>query len=166
MPVPMLHHERGENKMAGLNKVILMGNLTADPEYKTTPTGVAVTTFSIAVGRRFAKEGDEVKADFFNVIAWRNLGEFVAKYFTKGKSIAVIGSIQNRSYTTQDGQKRYITEIIADECSFAGNNGSGQNEAQNASQCVQAAAMQDKNTNTGTALPNFEDLSTEDDLPF
>ncbi len=154
--------------MASLNKVILMGNLTQDPEFKTTPTGVAVTTFSIAVSRRFAKQGDEVTADFFNIVAWRGLAEFVSKYFTKGKSIVVVGSIQNRSYTTQDGQKRYITEIIADECTFAGNAGTGSNqqggtvygaESQNGS--VPASQAQTK-----PAAATFEELSTEDDLPF
>ena len=102
--------------MAGLNKVILMGNLTKDPEFKTTPSGVSVTTFSIAVGRRFAKQGDEVTADFFNIVAWRNTAEFVSKYFNKGRAIVVVGSLQNRSWTDQNGQKRYITEVIADEC--------------------------------------------------
>lgn len=147
--------------MAGLNKVILMGNLTADPEFKTTPSGVPVTTFSIAVGRRFAKESDEVKADFFNIVAWRQPAEFVSKFFNKGKSIVVVGSIQNRSYTTQDGQKRYITEIIADECTFAGNAGSGQNDAQNGSQCMSANIH-----TTQPAQANFEEISQDDDLPF
>lgn len=143
--------------MAGsLNKVIIMGNLTADPEFKTTPSGVSVTTFSVAVGRRFAKPDDEIKADFFNVVAWRGLAEFVSKYFTKGKSIVVVGSIQNRSYTTQDGQKRYITEIIADECTFAGNS---QNDGQRDSQPM--LSMEQQN-----ATPNFEEISQEDDLPF
>lgn len=137
--------------MASINKVIIMGNLTADPEFKTTPSGVSVTTFSVAVGRRFAKSDDEVKADFFNVVAWRGLGEFVSKYFTKGKSIVVVGSLQNRSYTTQDGQKRYITEIIADECTFAGNS---QNDGQRDSQPMQ------------NATPNFEEISQEDELPY
>lgn len=141
--------------MAGLNKIILMGNLTADPEFKTTPSGVPVTTFSIAVGRRFAKESDEVKADFFNVVAWRQTAEFVSKFFNKGKSIVVVGSLQNRSYTTQDGQKRYITEIMADECTFAGNAGNGQNDAQNA-QPAQASLQ----------TANFEEISQDDDLPF
>lgn len=142
--------------MSSLNKVILMGNLTADPELKATPSGVSVTTFSIAVGRKFAKESDEVKADFFSCVAWRGLGEFVAKYFTKGKSIVVVGSLQNRSYTTQDGQKRYITEVIADECTFAGNVGNGKQEAQNVSQSMPA--------NTPTA--NFEEIDKDGDLPF
>lgn len=152
--------------MASLNKVILMGNLTQDPEFKTTPTGVAVTTFSIAVSRRFAKQGDEVTADFFNIVAWRGLAEFVSKYFTKGKSIVVVGSIQNRSYTTQDGQKRYITEIIADECTFAGNAGTGSNQQGGT---FYGAEPQNGSVPAAQAKPaaaTFEELSTEDDLPF
>ena len=146
--------------MAGLNKVILIGNLTADPEFKTTPSGVPVTTFSIAVGRRFAKEGDEVKADFFNIVAWRQTAEFVSKFFNKGKSIVVVGSIQNRSYTTQDGQKRYITEIIADECTFAGNAGNGQNDGMSANIPTQQVAQ------ASVPTANFEEISQDDDLPF
>ena len=152
--------------MAGLNKVILIGNLTADPEFKTTPSGVPVTTFSIAVGRRFAKESDEVKADFFNIIAWRGNAEFVSKYFTKGKSIVVVGSIQNRTYTTQDGQKRYITEIIADECTFAGNAGNGQNDAQNGSQGMSANIHTTQPAQASLQTANFEEISQDDDLPF
>ena len=152
--------------MAGLNKVILIGNLTADPEFKTTPSGVPVTTFSIAVGRRFAKESDEVKADFFNIVAWRQTAEFVSKFFNKGKSIVVVGSIQNRTYTTQDGQKRYITEIIADECTFAGNAGNGQNDAQNGSQCMSANIHTTQPAQASLQTANFEEISTEDDLPF
>jgi single-strand DNA-binding protein len=106
-------------KMAGLNKVILMGNLTADPEYKTTPSGVGVTTFKIAVGRRFAKESDEVKADFINCVAWRNTAEFVSKYFTKGKGIVVVGSLQTRSWDDQDGKKRYATDVVVNQVYFA-----------------------------------------------
>ena len=146
--------------MAGLNKVILIGNLTADPEFKTTPSGVPVTTFSIAVGRKFAKESDEVKADFFNVVAWRQTAEFVSKFFNKGKSIVVVGSIQNRSYTTQDGQKRYITEIIADECTFAGNAGNGQND------CMSANTHTTQPAQASLQTANFEEISQDDDLPF
>lgn len=151
--------------MAGLNKVILMGNLVADPEFKTTPTGVPVTTFSIAVSRRFAKQGDEVTADFFNIVAWRGLAEFVSKYFTKGRSIVVVGSIQNRSYTTQDGQKRYITEIIADECTFAGN-ANGNSTQQTGTVYGSDAGTAAQGASTKPAAATFEELSTEDDLPF
>ena len=150
--------------MAGLNKVILMGNLTKDPEYKTTPSGVGVTTFTVAVGRRFAKQGDEVTADFFNVVAWRNTAEFVSKYFAKGRAIVVVGSLQNRSWTDQNGQKRYITEVIADECYFAGNSGSGNGQSEGGTFYGAEPAAQ--NMGTKPAAATFEELSTEDDLPF
>ncbi len=99
----------------GVNKVILQGNLTKDPEARTTTSGVSVTTFSIAVGRRFAKPEDEVKADFFTCVAWRGLADFVAKNFVKGKAIVVVGNLQNRNYTDSSGQKRYVTEVVAEE---------------------------------------------------
>ncbi len=150
--------------MAGLNKVILMGNLTRDPEFKTTPSGVSVTTFSVAVGRRFAKQGDEVTADFFNVVAWRNTAEFVSKYFQKGRAIVVVGSLQHRSWTDQQGQKRYITEVIADECYFAGNaGGNGQGDGGTFYGAEPGAAAQGSSK---PAAASFEELSTEDDLPF
>ena len=150
--------------MAGLNKVILMGNLTKDPDFKTTPSGVSVTTFSIAVGRRFAKQGDEVTADFFNVVAWRSTAEFVSKYFNKGRAIVVVGSLQNRSWTDQNGQKRYITEVIADECYFAGNANGGNGQSDGGTMYGAEPAAQ--GVNTKPAAATFEELSTEDDLPF
>ena len=97
------------------NKVILVGNLVADPELKTTPNGVTVTRFSIAVNRRFAKNGE---TDFFNIVAWRNTAEFVCKFFTKGKPILVSGSLQNSSWTDSEGNKKYATEVVADEVTF------------------------------------------------
>lgn len=101
-----------------LNKVILGGRLTADPELKTTPTGISVTTFTIAVNRRFAKEGDPQQADFFNVTAWRQTAEFITRYFRKASSICVMGSIENRTWTDQQGQKHFATSIVADEAWF------------------------------------------------
>lgn len=157
--------------MAGLNKVILMGNLTRDPEYKTTPTGVGVATFSIAVGRRFAKQGDEVTADFFNVVAWRNTAEFVAHYFTKGKPIVVVGSLQNRSWTDQNGQKHYITEVISDECYFAG----GKIDSEAVAPAANPAGMQSAVTGNGVGVvqgaingmaTNFQPIDDDGELPF
>lgn len=100
----------------GLNKAVLMGRLTADPEQRVTPSGISVTRFSIAVDRRFDKE----KTDFINIVAWRQTAEFVTKYFSKGDMIAVAGSIQTDSYTDKDGNKRTSFEIVADEVSFCG----------------------------------------------
>ena len=93
------------------NLVVLTGRLTADPELKTTPSGVSVTSFSIAVGRRFAKETDEVKADFINVVCWRQTAEFVTRYFSKGSMIAVQGSIQTGSYE-KDGVKSLTVRLV------------------------------------------------------
>lgn len=102
-----------------LNKVILGGRLTADPELKTTPTGISVTTFTIAVNRRFSGgKPEEQQADFFNVTAWRQTAEFVCKFFRKASSICVMGSIENRSWTDQQGQKHFATNIVADEAWF------------------------------------------------
>ena len=102
--------------MAGFNKVILIGNLVADPELKKTPSGVSVTSFRIAVGRRFAgKDGEAPQADFIDIVAWRSTAEFITQYFTKGKPILVCGSIQSRNWTDQNGQKRYTVEVVAED---------------------------------------------------
>ena len=98
------------------NKVMEGGRLTADPELKTTQSGVPVTSFTIAVNRR-VKAGEEQKADFFNVTAWRGTAEFITRFFHKGSNILVVGSLQTRSWE-RDGQKRTVTEIIADEAHF------------------------------------------------
>ena len=149
--------------MASLNKVILMGNLTADPELKTTPNGVSVTSFTIAVGRRFAKETDEVKADFINVVCWRGTAEFVTKYFGKGRSIVVVGSLQTRSYTAQDGSKRYITEVVADEVTF-GSSPSG--SARERTDGTFYGADMSSPMQPRVSDANFEEVAAEDDLPF
>lgn len=140
------------------NKVMLGGRITADPELKQTQSGIAVCTFSIAVNRKAAK-GDEQKADFFNVTAWRGTAEFVSKYFRKGSSIFVVGQIQNRSWTDQNGQKRYATDIIADEVSFV----DGKNDAQGANDGGGAYIPDAYKTG---ADANYEEVSGSDDLPF
>ena len=101
-----------------MNKVILIGNLAADPESRTTQSGVQQCTLRLAVQRRFANQQGQREADFFNVVCWRQTAEFAARYLSKGRKIAVEGSIQNRSYDAQDGSKRYITEIVADQVEF------------------------------------------------
>lgn len=101
------------------NKVMLGGRLTANPEIKQTQSGVPVCTVGMAVNRRFgAKDGNQPQADFFNVTAWRNTAEFICKYFTKGSSIFVVGTLQNRSWTDPQGVKHYATDIVADEVQF------------------------------------------------
>jgi len=97
-----------------MNKVILIGNLANDPEARTTQSGISQSTFRIAVQRRFANAQGVREADFFTVVAWRQTADFCNRYLSKGRKVAVEGSIQNRSYDAQDGSKRYVTEIIAD----------------------------------------------------
>lgn len=155
------------------NKAILGGRLTADPELKTTPTGIPVTTFTIAVNRRFGgKNGKESQADFFNVTAWRQTAEFVCKFFRKASSICVVGSLQTRTWE-KDGVKRYATEIVADEAYFV----DAKNEipGQNAAGAAYSPAGQANAAQAGTYIPQdymapapapaFEDVS-EEELPF
>ena len=125
-----------------------MGRLTKDPEVRYTQNNMPVANFSIAVSRRFTKENDEVKADFFNVIAWNKTGEFVSKYFKKGQQIAVVGRLQNRNWDDQNGQKHYATDVVAEEVYFAGS------KAEN-------------NTNNNTENADITDFTSESDsLPF
>lgn len=108
------------------NKVILGGRLTADPELKTTPSGVAVTTFLLAVQRRFGGgDGQKPPSDFITVVAWRQTAEFITRYFHKGSSICIAGTIQSRTWTDQSGAKRYATEVVADEAYFVDSKADG-----------------------------------------
>lgn len=107
-----------------MNKVFLIGNLTRDPELSTTNSGVSVCRMSIAVSRRFANQDGTRETDFFNITAWRSIAEICSKYLNKGSKIAVLGSIQNRSYE-QDGVKRYTSDIIADEIEFLSSKNGG-----------------------------------------
>ena len=101
-----------------MNKVILVGRLTADPELRYTSGNIPVTSFSIAVSRRY-KAGEETQADFINIVAWAKTGEFCSKYFTKGQQVAVSGHLQTRNYDDKDGKKVYVTEVIAEDAYFA-----------------------------------------------
>ena len=103
-----------------LNVAIIMGRLTADPELRTTPSGVTVVRFRVAVDRRFQKQGAEKQTDFINVVAWRQNAEFVSRYFQRGSMIAVRGSIRMDNYEDKDGNKRTSFEVVADEVSFCG----------------------------------------------
>ena len=102
-----------------MNKVVLLGRLTRDPEVRYTQNNnTMVCSFSLAVNRRFKQEG-QPDADFINIVAWNKTAEFVAKYFTKGQQVAVVGRIQTRSYDDKDGRKVYVTEVVAEEVHFA-----------------------------------------------
>lgn len=101
-----------------MNKVILIGNLAADPEFRTTPNGISYVSFRIACQRKYANQQGVREADFISCCAWRQTAEFIHKYFIKGNKIAVEGSIQTRSYDAQDGSKRYVTEVLVDNAEF------------------------------------------------
>lgn len=101
-----------------MNKVVLLGNLTRDPELRSTTNGTSVCQFIVACQRRFANAQGVREADFINCVAWKNTGEMVAKCFSKGNKIAVSGSLQTRTYEAQDGSKRYVTEVVADQIEF------------------------------------------------
>lgn len=106
-----------------MNKVILLGRLTKDVETRYTQTNNAlVASFTLAINRRFAKEGEERQADFINIVAWGKTGEFCSKYFKKGQQISLVGRLQTRNYENNDGKKVYITEVIAEEVYFAESN--------------------------------------------
>lgn len=142
-----------------LNISILGGRLTADPELKQTASGISACTFTVAVNRRYAKDGQQ-EADFINCQAWRQTAEFICRYFKKGSSICIAGAIQTRSWSDSNGQKRYATEVVADEAYFV----DGKNHAQQA-----------EPASTGTYIPDaynpqkdtkFETISAGGDLPF
>lgn len=155
--------------MASFNKVILIGNLTADPELKQTTQGTSVCSFTLAVNRRFTKSaGDQGQptADFINVVAWRQQAEFVAKFFKKGRPLLVCGQIQTRSWTDNQGNKRYATEVVADEVTFVENKASGGAEAQSGNNSYAPAAYGTPAYQNGN-LPEFEEVQGADDsLPF
>ena len=117
--------------MPSFNKAILIGNLTSDPELRQTQSGTSVCRFSIAVNRRLDSAGER-KTDFFDIVAWRQSAEFVRRYFSKGKPIVVCGRLQNNHWTDQQGNKRYSTEIIAEELAFAESAASSQQNPESA----------------------------------
>lgn len=130
-----------------MNKVILMGRLTRDPEVRyTQSTNTQVTSFTLAVNRRFVKEGEERQADFINIVAWNKTAEFVSKYFKKGQQVGVIRRIQTRNWEDEQGQKHYVTEVIAEEVYFAD-------------------TKKEESTSVPTGENQFE-IADDDDLPF
>lgn len=139
-----------------MNKVILIGNLTRDPELSQTNSGISLCRISIAVSRRYPGPDGSRETDFFNVTAWRTIAENCAKYLKKGSKIAVVGSIQNRSYEGQDGSKKFTTDILADEIEFL-------------------STKNDGDPSGNTATPNYNEQNTQvadlqpiddDSLPF
>ncbi len=151
--------------MASFNKVILIGNMTADPELKQTAAGISVCSFSIAVNRRFAKpEQGQQNVDFINIVTWRQSAEFVSRYFKKGNPILVCGQLQTRTWTDNQGQKRYATEVVADEVSFVTSAAQGAAAPAVGAQGYTPDAYGAPSYSTGSA--NFEELPSDGDLPF
>lgn len=138
------------------NKVILVGNLVETPELKSTQSGTFVTNFRIAVARRFKKEG-QPDADFISITAWNNTAKFVTDYFDKGRAILVCGRLQSRNWVDNDGNKRYVLEVEAEEISFVDRKPEGQTPVQT-SQVAQASVTE--------AAASFVEVGPEDDLPF
>lgn len=139
-----------------INKTILGGRLTADTELKQTPNGTSVCSFTLAVNRKYAKEGEQ-QSDFINCVAWRQTAEFISRYFKKGSSLCIVGNIQTRTWTDQNGQKRYGTEVVVDEALFVDSKNDG-GQAQPGGYIPEAY--------TTPTTPNFEEIKGDDDFPF
>lgn len=161
-----------------LNVAVLTGRLVADPELRHTPNGVAVVSFRIAVDRSYAKAGTERQTDFIDIVAWRSTAEFVCKYFRKGQLISVQGSIQTRSYTDKDGNKRTAFEVVADNVHFTeskrsserssyggGDNGGNYGGSYNTNSYSKPAAEPAPAYTSGDT-GDFEEIPMDDDLPF
>ena len=151
-----------------LNCAVLMGRLVADPELRTTTSGISVTSFRIAVDRSFVRQGEERQADFIDIVAWRQTAEFVSRYFRKGSMIAVQGSIQTGNYEDKQGNKRTAVEVVADNVSFCGSKAEsgtpgGNRPYENAAPVAAAPAVSFASGSMG----DFESIEDDDDsLPF
>lgn len=154
-----------------LNRVVLMGRLVGDPELKTTQSGVSVTAFRLAVERNYVKSGEDRKADFIDVICWRQTAEFVCRYFGKGSMIAVDGQLQSRTYQAKDGSNRYVIEVVADQVSFTGerrdnSNNYQQNYSQQSNNNQRQSAPRQQAAPQQQQMNGFADMPSDDDLPF
>ena len=162
-----------------LNKSIIMGRITHDLEVRQTPSGTAVLQFTVAVDRNYSKDGGEKQTDFINCVAWRQTAEFIGRFWNKGRTIAVDGRLQTRTYEDKNGTKHYITELIVENANFTGepkqggDNFNGQNGGGFANQYQQTPQQTQQNNgfngdaqNVGD-LSDFEDVLTEDGtVPF
>ena len=151
-----------------LNVVALLGRLTADPELRHTPQGVAVTTFTIAVNRSYVKQGQERQADFIDIVAWRNTAEFICKYFKKGQLMAVNGSIQTRTYQDKEGKNRKAFEILADNVYFADSKQGGSSGSDSGYYAGgrEGYAQPDPVSYSSGDVNDFAVIDDSEDLPF
>ena len=149
-----------------LNKVVLAGRITADPELKQTPSGVSVLRFTLAVNRRYSRNSEqgEQQTDFITMVAWRQTAEFISRYFKKGSAICIVGAIQTRSWQDQQGQKRYATEVVADEAMFVDSKSDNQPAANGS--YIPGTTGYVPDAYAPTAAPKFEEINPDDDLPF
>lgn len=149
------------------NKVILGGRLTADPELRMTGSNVPVTSFTIAVNRRYQSRNDDgqqgQQADFIDCVAWRDRAEFITRYFRRGSSICIEGSLQKRSWTDQQGQKRYSVEVVVENSHFVDAKGEGNSTPSSYTPDSYGTPTYSAG---GTSAPKFEEISDDDDLPF
>ena len=165
------------------NKVILGGRLVATPELKKTPSGVSVVQFTVAVTRKYGGKDEsgqavQAQADFIRVTAWRQMAEFVTRYFSKGSSVCVVGTIQTRSWTDQQGNKQYTTEVVAEEINFVDSKGEGGSvppppsdadaprERSTGAAPAPSAPPPAYYTPEGGNVPQFEELASDEELPF
>ena len=153
-----------------LNVAAIMGRLTADPELRHTQNDIAVTSFTVAVDRSYARAGTERQTDFIDVVAWRHTAEFVCKYFQKGSMIAVTGSIQTRNYEDRQGNKRKAFEIVASDVSFTGSKresgSAGGGSYESAPAPRPAAFSEPAPAYSSGSSEDFEEILGDDDLPF
>ena len=151
-----------------LNKVIIMGRLTRDPELRHTQSDVSVASFTLAVDRGFRRDDNQQNVDFINVVAWRNTAEFVSKWFSKGQLVAVSGRLQVRNYKDRDGNNRTVCEVVADECFFAESKRGGESGAAAFSPFGETPAPATSGgLNSVSSGSDFEELVGDDgELPF
>ncbi len=149
-----------------LNVAVIMGRLVADPELRHTPNDIAVTTFTLAVDRGYVKAGAEKQTDFIDVVAWRNTAEFVCKYFQKGRMMAVHGSIQTRTYTDKEGNKRKAFEIVATDVNFADSKRDSSSGNDFTPQPSTPAFSEPASAYSSGSNEDFEEIQGDDDLPF
>jgi single-strand DNA-binding protein len=142
-----------------LNKILLQGRFVADPELRHTPNGVAIASFRLAVDRDFKDADGNKKADFISIVAWRQTGEFVSKFFNKGRMAIVDGRLQIRDYTDRDGNRRTIAEVVADNVYFGDSRKDGNNQA--------ASSVPSGGYTSQTDADQFTEIQDDDgELPF
>ena len=162
-----------------LNRVILMGRITQDLDLKQTPSGTSVLTFSVAVERNFVKQGEERQTDFITCVAWRQQADFISRYFSKGRMIAIEGNLRTRTYDDKNGTKHYVTEVYVDNVSFTGEkksdggntsaySGNGYSNNYNSAPAQPVSQPQSGNNEALSIgdLSDYEEVLSDDGIPF